>query len=499
MALLYINLGITRIGVQAHTEQARRVLAMCRSAAVLSPVAAALAATLCCLVAPSALGAAPGFITKWGTFGTAPGQFNTPDGISVDAAGNVYVADRENNRIQKFTSDGALLAVWGRNGGDGSWGLRPGEFNGPYGVATDGHGDVYVLDSRNNRVQKLSSDGRFLLMWGRAGGGTGLFGTGPGEFADPRGIDVDRRGFVYVADHGNHRVQKFTADGRLLAIWGRDGGQGSPGAGAGEFNQPRGVTTDFAGDVYVAEKVNHRIQKLTADGRFITWWGKNGGAGGGDVAIGSAPGEFNLPYDVGVGARDEVYVTDTSNTRMQKFTSDGRFLDMWGSPGIGDGQFHDPYGVDTDCRGNVYVTDEENSRVQKFGDPRALPPRCPPRPVVTLPGSGGRLGGRIASFVECDLPCTVSLSGSIRPARGRRVKLRPTTRELAAAERMQLVLRLRSRDLRALRRRSVPSGTVLVRVRATATGFAGRSQPVSRSTRLFALQQPGSSRRPSYP
>jgi DNA-binding beta-propeller fold protein YncE len=410
------------------------------------------------------------FLSEWGSLGTAPGQFDIPDGVAVDPAGRVYVADRENNRIQKFTSSGRLIAVWGRNGGDGSLGLGPGEFNGPYGVAVDGRGDVYVLDSRNNRVQKFSPDGRFLTMWG-ANGGDGSYGARPGELSDPRGIDADRHGFVYVADHGNHRIQKFSSDGRLLAVWGRNGGDGSAGSGPGEFEQPRGVTTDSAGNVYVAEKLNHRIQKLSPDGRFVTCWGKNGGTGGGDAAIGSAPGEFNLPYDVAVDERDDVYVTDTSNTRVQKFTADGRFLFAWGGPGSGAGQFHDPYGVDTDCRSTVYVTDEGNDRVQRFGRSSAPPPRCPPRLELALP-RGGRLARGLALRVECDLPCTVTASGRS----GGRLRLGPVTRELPAATSARLVLHLSRSQLAVVRR--APARRLATRVRVRASGFGGGSRTV---------------------
>ena len=413
------------------------------------------------------------FLAKWGNSGIAPGEFDVPDGVAVDPAGHVYVADRENNRIQKFTSSGRLLAVWGRNGGDGSLGLAPGEFNGPYGVAVDGRGLVYVLDSRNNRVQKFASGGTFLAMWGR-NGGDGSYGSLPGELADPRGIDVDRRGFVYVADHGNHRIQKFSPEGRVTAVWGRNGGDGSAGAGPGEFNQPRGVTVDSAGNIYVAEKANHRIQKLAPDGAYVTWWGRNGGAGGGDAAIGDAAGEFNLPYDVAVDERDHVYVTDTSNTRVQKFSSHGRFLLALGGPGTADGRFHEPYGVATDCRSNIYVTEEGNDRVQKFGRTSAPPPRCPPRLELNLRRRRPLARG-VALRIECDLPCDVTASGRA----GGRLLLEPVTRDLTAGTSARIVLRLRPRGL--ARVRGTARRTLVTSVRVTAKGFAGASRGVRRA------------------
>jgi tripartite motif-containing protein 71 len=409
------------------------------------------------------------FLRAWGGPGLGSGQFDIPDGVSVDPAGNVYVADREQNRIQKFTWDGRHLATWGRNGGDGSLGNAPGEFNGPYGVAADGAGNVYVLDSRNHRVQKLDSSGRVLAMWGR-NGGDGTSGRQPGELGDPRGIEVDRWGNVYVADHGNARVQKFTPSGELVGLWGRNCCDASTGSGPGEFWEPRGVAVDSQGNLYVAEKVNHRIQKLSQDGRFLGWWGKNGGTGGGDVAIGSADGEFNLPYDVAVDSRDRVYVTDTSNTRNQVFDSNGRFLWKWGSPGSGPGQFFDPYTVAIDCRDNVYVTDEGNDRVQVFGDPAKPPPRCPPRVSLDPLARPGR-GAALRLRVECDLPCTVKVDGRTGGVRA----FRPVTRGLGPLAPETLVLPLR---------RAARSGSAPVTVRAVATGLGGRARPVHRRFRV---------------
>jgi hypothetical protein len=375
-----------------------------------------------------------------------------------------------------------LLAIWGRNGGDGSTGAEPGEFNGPYSVATDGHGDVYVLDSRNNRVQKFTSSGRFVRMWGR-NGGVGLLGVGPpgstapGEFSDARGIEVERRGIVYVSDHGNHRIQAFTLDGTLLSVWGRNGGDGSPGTGPGEFEQPRSAATDRAGNVYVVEKLNHRVQKLTPDGRLLSRWGKNGGAGGGDAAIGSAPGEFNLPYDAVVDSRGTVYVVDTSNTRVQRFDTNGVFRGMWGGPGFGPGQFHDPYQAAIDCRDNVYVTDEENSRVQKFGDPAATPPRCGPRLRLSRPEwSAARRA--VVVRVTCDQPCTIRVGGAVLLRGGSWARLAPRPAALGAEDGRTLTLEASASATRAMGSRPV------ARVRARASGFGGRSPAVVRSARL---------------
>ncbi len=131
---------------------------------------------------------------------------------------------------------------------------------------------------------------------------------------------------------------------------------GSPRTGDGEFNLPSGVAVDPDGNVYVGDTDNNRIQKFTSAGVFLSKWG----------SYGSGDGQFYYPEGVAVDADGNVYVADTDNNRIQKFTSEGGFLTKWGSPGSGDGQFQWPLGVAVDSAGNVYVADEQNHRIQKF-------------------------------------------------------------------------------------------------------------------------------------
>src|SRR5438270_11566292 len=139
----------------------------------------------------------PSFLRTWGGEGAAAGSFKSPDMVTVDLRGDVFVADRENNRVQKFDYLGHSLAVIGRAGG------APGQMRGPRGVAVDGLGDLYVADSGNNRIQKFDPRGRLLAVWGR-NRGDGSPGIAPGQFSDPRGIATDAAGELYVADHSNN-------------------------------------------------------------------------------------------------------------------------------------------------------------------------------------------------------------------------------------------------------------------------------------------------------
>lgn len=137
-----------------------------------------------------------GFATQWGEGGSGEGQFSYPYGVATDAAGNVYVADSGNHRIQKFDPFGDLLLTWG------SFGADPDQFTGPYDVAIDPSGNVFVADTDDNEIHKFDSTGTFMTRWGTAG-------ETSGKFDHPRGITTDSLGNVYVADEGNDRIQKF--------------------------------------------------------------------------------------------------------------------------------------------------------------------------------------------------------------------------------------------------------------------------------------------------
>ncbi|MBF0538923.1 MAG: hypothetical protein HQL03_11815 [Nitrospirae bacterium] len=266
-----------------------------------------------------------------------PWYFSSPQGVAVDGSGNVYVVDTGNARIQKFTSDGKFIITWGSNGGG------DGQFQHPEGIAVDISGNVYVADRSNNRIQRFTSDGKFIAKWGSEG-------SGDGQFDWPEGIAIDGSGNVYVADAGNDRIQKFTSDGKFIAKW------GSNGSDDGQFSEPWGITVGGSSNVYVADLGNNRIQQFTSDGKFIAKWGSKG----------SDDGQFSYPTGIAIDGSGNVYVADSGNNRIQKFTSDGNFIAKWSSNGSDDGQFFVPTGIAIDGSGNVYVADFYNNRIQKF-------------------------------------------------------------------------------------------------------------------------------------
>lgn len=195
----------------------------------------------------------------------------------------------------------------------------------------------------------------------------GSSGTGSGQFNTPRNVAIGPDGSIYVLDSGNARVQKFTADGTWVTAWGHEcrlyealaGCQQEDGSGG--FSDPWGIAVDEANNVYVADTWNHRIQKFTGSGEFVTMWGQYSIA----EAPSDMPGYFWGPRDV-VAQNGLIYVTDTGNKRVQVFTPNGEFVTAWGGKGIGDGEFDEPVGLALDSEGLAFVADTWNQRIQAF-------------------------------------------------------------------------------------------------------------------------------------
>ncbi|TAK32113.1 MAG: TIGR03663 family protein [Chloroflexota bacterium] len=189
----------------------------------------------------------------------------------------------------------------------------------------------------------------------------GSKGSAPGQLNEPKGITVDGQGNIYVVDGLNNRVQKFDSSGKLLAQAGKQG------SGQGEF-QPSaggawGIAVDSRGNVYVADTWNHRVQKFDSDLKFVAQWGEHLDTQG---AAQGNPGKFYGPRGVAIDNQDNVYVTDTGNKRVQVFDTSGKFIAAFGGAGNAPGQFNEPVGIGADGTGNIWVADTWNRRIQKF-------------------------------------------------------------------------------------------------------------------------------------
>ncbi len=186
----------------------------------------------------------------------------------------------------------------------------------------------------------------------------GRNGVGVGELSLPRQVAVAPDGSIYVADQANHRVQHFAASGELLHVWGSYGSVVNDSALPGTFNEPWGIAVGSDGSVYVADTWNYRIQKFSPEGDFITMWGYSG--------QGESPEAFYGPRGLAVDTDGNVYVADTGNKRIVVFDSNGAYLTQFGGAGMELGKLEEPVAVALDANGNVYVTDTWNQRIQVF-------------------------------------------------------------------------------------------------------------------------------------
>jgi predicted membrane-bound mannosyltransferase/sugar lactone lactonase YvrE len=285
-----------------------------------------------------------------GSTGNAPGNFDGPRQFAFAPDGTIYVTDSRNNRIQHITQDGKVLQVWGTYA-DISKGAAPGgTFNEPWGVAVGPDGSVYVADTFNFRIQKFTADGQFVTMWGYWGQA-----EKPEAFYGPRGLAIDANGRIFVTDTGNKRVVIFDKDGNYIAQF------GSAGADPGQFDEPVGIALDAQGNVYVTDTWNQRMQVFSQDSTGtvftpIAQW---------DISGWYGQSLDNKPF-VAVDAQQHVFVTDPEASRILEFDNKGTFIRTWGDPGTGLDGIGLASGIALDADGHVWVSDSGNNRLLRY-------------------------------------------------------------------------------------------------------------------------------------
>jgi streptogramin lyase len=331
--------------------------------------------------------------------------------LAIDASGNLYVAAASDDTIRKVTPAGVVTTLAGTSGvtgsadGTGTAAL----FDDPQGVAVDAAGNVYVADTNNNMIRKITPGGVVTTL---AGGGSFSCADGVGpaaQFDQPAGLATDTAGNIYVADTNNSIIRKVTPGGVVTTLAGQCGIYGiADGIGsAASFYFPHGVAVDSAGTIYVADTGGDTIRKVTPAGDVTTVAG-DGRVPGRIDGTGSAA-RFDLPYAVAVDATGNIYVADTENTTLRKITASGAVTTLAGTAtvigyidGVGAAaEFDDPNGIATDAQGNVYVADTVGATIRKI---------TPAAAVTTLAGRPGVQGSQDGTGTDArfDNPSTIA-------------------------------------------------------------------------------------------
>lgn len=316
-----------------------------------------------------------GFVDGQGT----GAMFHAPAAVAVDGAGNVYIADALNNSVRLINNSGAVTTLI----------PPPAGLNDPLGVAVDANGNLFIADSGNNMVWEWSNAELTTVAGAPSADGSDGMGA-QARFDAPESIAADAAGNSYVADTGNSTVRKISAAGAVTTLAGSDSSLGSAdGAGTNAlFFAPRGVASDAAGNLYLADTGNDTIRQITPGGSVSTIAGTAGFAGTADGSGASA--HFNHPQGVAVDGGGTVYVADTGNNTIRKIVS-GAVTTLAGSiyqSGSLDGTgtnalFYQPRGVAADGSGNVYVADTLNHTVREINSAGV---------VVTVAGTPGVYG-----------------------------------------------------------------------------------------------------------
>jgi uncharacterized repeat protein (TIGR02543 family) len=325
-------------------------------------------------------------------------RFNLPGSIARDTNGNLYIADIVNQVIRKVSPDGKVTTFAGQAGmtGTADGPASEARFNNPNGLALGSDGNLYIADTFNHTVRKITPSGDVSTLAGSAGQSGYLNGWGSAaRFSYPVGVAVDTNGNVYVADTSNHTIRRITPAGLVTRVAGQPGfpgsldGKSSPLGKAGRFNNPFSLTLDSSGNIYVADYGNDTIRKITPAGAVTTIAGIPGFAGSVDGT--NATAQFSSPEGVAVDAAGNVFVADAGNNAIRRVTPQGVVTTVAGLPGTsgsadggnGTNTFNAPGNLTVDASGNIYVVDSDNHTIRTIspgGDVLTLAGQAPASP-----------------------------------------------------------------------------------------------------------------------
>jgi len=292
-------------------------------------------------------------------------QFYNPSGLCADSFGNLYIADQYNQKIRKIDANNYVTTIAGANPGYVDGPIAQAKFSYPYSICIDTAQNLYVADYYNHKIRKITPLGNVTTLAGSSQG----FANGNGvlaKFNYPTGVCADVLGNIYVSDRDNHKIRKITPLGVVSTLAGSTQGYLDATGAFAKFNTPLGVCVDTAGNVYVTDRYNDKIRKVTPTGVVSTFAGTTTGY---TDSTGNAA-QFNIPIGICVDAAGNVYVADSGNNKIRKITPTGYVTTLAGSTnGFADGdvssaQFNIPYGVCVDATGNVFVADYSNHKIR---------------------------------------------------------------------------------------------------------------------------------------
>ncbi|HXN35288.1 MAG TPA: immunoglobulin domain-containing protein, partial [Opitutaceae bacterium] len=363
--------------------------------------------------APASLTVNPVGVTTlagWpGSAGNANGtgkaaRFAFPGSVRADALGNLYIADSDNDTIRKVTPAGVVTLVAGTPGTSGSADgpAATALFGATAGVAVDSSGNLFVADDGNTEIREISAAGNVTTLAGLAGSPGTVNGTGSAaRFSDPQNLAIDGAGNLYVADGRGNTIRRVTPAGVVTTLAGSGTAGSSDGTGgAAQFNDPTGVTVDLAGNVYVADFGNNTIRVVTPGGAVTTLAGRAGRAGGADGT--GAAARFNGPAGIGVDSAGNLYVADENNDTIREVTQGGVVTTVAGAAGVPENidgivtsaRFYGPGDVTVDNSGVIYVADAENDTIR-----RIIPGASASAPSISVQPAGQSVNeGSAATF-----------------------------------------------------------------------------------------------------
>lgn len=291
------------------------------------------------------------FQTQFGSFGSGNGQFSSPVGDTIDSAGNIYVADMNNNRVEKLTNAGVFISQIGCPSGACPSGTLNGQLNFPRGVAIDSSGNVWITDTGNQRVEKFDFSGNWLATYTTANG------VG---FGNPNGIWIDVHNNVWIADAGNNRIVELDSLGTFVKQFNT--------ANGATFFAPQYVAIDSAGNIWISDSGNQRVIVLNSAGTFVKQLGL---CTMGACGVSGNNGAFNNPSGIAFDTNGNAWISDKNNNRVEEFNSLG-YVSQVGCGtgscpgGTGNGALDFPTGVAVDTFNKIYVVDSGNNIVQVF-------------------------------------------------------------------------------------------------------------------------------------